>query len=145
VSKDRAGRYFVSLLCDDAVAAKPVAAGKVGIDLGLTHFAILSSGEKIKTPKHFRTNEQKLATLSRRLAKKQKGSNGRAKARWYGRELIGIDRWYPSSKRCSKPSCGFVAKAMPLAVREWTCPQCGTRHDRDINAEIRGGAAVPLD
>ena len=201
VSRDAAGRYFVSLLCDDTVAPKPEAAGKVGIDLGLTHFAILSTGEKIAAPNTFRKNEAKLAKLQRRLAKKQKGSKNRAKARlkvsrlharitdarrdflhklstrlisenqviavetlavsnmqknrclaksisdaswsefvrqleykaqWYGRTLVGIDRWYPSSKRCS--DCGHTAPKMPLSVREWTCPECGSIHDRDVNA-----------
>lgn len=80
-SKDAAGRYHVSMLCDDAVAAKPKAQSKVGIDLGLTHFAILSTGEKIAAPNAFRKNEAKLAKLSRRLAKKQKGSANRNKAR----------------------------------------------------------------
>lgn len=54
------------------------------------------------------------------------------KAAWYGRTIIGIDRWYPSSKRCS--SCGFVLKELPLKTRSWSCPECGVHHDRDINA-----------
>lgn len=212
VSKDTAGRYFVSLLCDDAVAAKPKAAGKVGIDLGLTHFAILSTGEKVASPKTFRKNEAKLAKLQRRLAKKTKGSNNRRKAKlkvaklhakvadsrrdflhklstrlinenqviaieslsvsnmqknrclsksigdagwsefvrqleykaqWYGRELVGIDKWYPSSKRCS--DCGYTAAKMPLNVRQWTCLECGSNHDRDVNAArnvLAAGLAV---
>ena len=212
VSKDAAGRYFVSMLCDDAVEPKAEAAGKVGIDLGLTHFAILSTGEKVAAPNTFRKHETKLAKLQRRLAKKQKGSANRKKARlkvaklhakiadsrkdflhklstrlinenqviaietlavsnmqknhslaksiadaswsefvrqleykalWYGRELVGIDRWYPSSKRCS--DCGHTVAKMPLNVREWTCPECGTIHDRDINAArnvLAAGLAV---
>ena len=201
VSKDTAGRYFVSMLCDDVVAALPEETGRIGIDLGLTHFAILSTGEKIAAPNVFRKNEKKLAKLQRRLAKKQKGSKNRAKAKlkvarihakiadtrrdfthklstrlirenqtiatetlavknmlkngnlaksisdagwsdfvrqleykakWYGRTLVGIDKWYPSSKRCS--ACGFVVSKMPLSVREWTCPECGVVHDRDLNA-----------
>ena len=212
VSRDAAGRYFVSLLCDDAVQPKPQAEGRVGIDLGLTHFAILSTGEKIAAPKTFRKNEARLARLQWRLAKKQKGSRNRAKARlkvarlhariadtrrdflhklstrlinenqviaietlavsnmqrngclaksigdaswseftrqleykahWYGRTLIGIDRWYPSSKRCS--GCGHVVSKLPLRVREWTCPGCGTIHDRDVNAArnvLAAGLAV---
>ena len=212
VSKDAAGRYFVSLLCDDMAQPKPEAAGKVGIDLGLTHFAILSTGEKIAAPNTFRKNEEKLAKLQRRLAKKTKGSANRKKARlkvaklhakiadsrkdflhklstrlvnenqviaietlavsnmqknrhlaksisdagwaefvrqlkykslWYGRELVGIDRWYPSSKRCS--DCGHTVAKMPLNVREWACPECGTVHDRDINAArnvLAAGLAV---
>jgi putative transposase len=201
ISKDPAGRYFVSMLCDDSVGAKAPATGKIGVDLGLTHFAVLSTGEKIVSPKAFRKNEARLAVLQRRLAKKRKGSCNRAKARlkvallharitdarrdflhklstrlidenqviavetlgvsnmqknrrlsksisdagwsefarqleykahWYGRTLIGIDRWYPSSKRCS--DCGHTVTKMPLSVREWVCPECGITHDRDVNA-----------
>ena len=222
VSLDAAGRYFVSLLCDDAVAERPAVNGKVGIDLGLTHFAILSTGEKVAAPNTFRKNETKLAKLQRRLAKKTKGSNKRKKAKlrvanlhakiadsrrdflhklstrlinenqviaveslsvsnmqknrclsksiadagwseflrqlkykanWYGRELVGIDRWFPSSKRCS--DCGYTAPKMPLNVRQWTCPECGSIHDRDVNAarnvlaaglaaSVRGEAVSPV-
>lgn len=53
------------------------------------------------------------------------------KADWYGRRVIAIDRWYPSSKTCSV--CGAVVARLPLSVREWTC-RCGARHDRDVNA-----------
>ena len=212
VSRDTAGRHHVSMLCDDVVTARPVAAGKIGIDLGLTHFAILSNGEKIDAPNVFRKNEAKLAKLSRRLAKKQKGSANRKKAklkvarmharttdsrrdflhklstrlinenqviaieslsvknmqknrslsksisdagwseftrqleykaRWYGRAVIGIDRWYPSSKRCS--DFGHTVAKMALKVRAWTCPECGSIHDRDINAArnvLAAGLAV---
>ncbi|GHO65129.1 transposase [Ktedonobacter sp. SOSP1-52] len=54
------------------------------------------------------------------------------KADWYGRTLVKIDRWYPSSKRCFE--CGHLLDALTLDVREWTCPECGAHHDRDINA-----------
>jgi putative transposase len=54
------------------------------------------------------------------------------KAEWYGRTLVKIDRWYPSSKRCH--ACGHVLDSLSLDVRQWTCPACGVRHDRDINA-----------
>jgi putative transposase len=54
------------------------------------------------------------------------------KCNWYGRELTIINQWYPSSKTCS--SCGSIQSKMPLSVREWTCPDCGSVHDRDINA-----------
>ncbi|MFM0308891.1 RNA-guided endonuclease TnpB family protein [Paraburkholderia sp. RL17-383-BIF-A] len=212
VSRDQSGRYHVSMLCDDAVTAKPEVSGKVGIDFGLTHFAILSTGEKIAAPNTFRKNEAKLAKLQRSLAKKQTGSANRMKAKlkvarihartadsrrdflhklssrlinenqviaveslavsnmkknrclaksisdaswseftrqleykaqWYGRTLIGIDRWYPSSKRCS--DCGHVVLKMPLNVRAWTCPECSSIHDRDINAArnvLAAGLAV---
>ncbi len=54
------------------------------------------------------------------------------KAAWYGRQLVVVDRWFPSSKRCS--ACGTIAAAMPLEVREWVCAACGATHDRDVNA-----------
>jgi putative transposase len=54
------------------------------------------------------------------------------KCEWYGRELIKIDRWFPSSKRCG--NCGHIVDKLPLNIREWKCPKCGTNHDRDINA-----------
>ncbi|WP_028462478.1 RNA-guided endonuclease InsQ/TnpB family protein [Nitrosomonas cryotolerans] len=104
ISKDLTGRYRVSMLCDDSVALKPKVSGKVGIGLGLTHFAILSTGE-----------------------------------------IVGIERWYPSSKRCL--GCGHTVNKMPLNAREWTCPECGSIHDRDINAArnvLAAGLAVPV-
>lgn len=56
------------------------------------------------------------------------------KADWYGREVIQIDKWYPSSQICS--NCGNKDDKKELHVREWTCPKCGTQHERDINAAI---------
>ena len=54
------------------------------------------------------------------------------KCAWYGRRLIKVDRWFPSSKRCS--ACGHIREKMPLNVRRWVCEECGTEHDRDVNA-----------
>ncbi|MFE2046831.1 RNA-guided endonuclease InsQ/TnpB family protein, partial [Streptomyces sp. NPDC059477] len=54
------------------------------------------------------------------------------KAQWYGREVIAVDRWFPSSKLCS--ACGSLRDRLPLHVRTWTCGGCGTTHDRDVNA-----------
>ena len=212
VSNDPAGRYFVSMLCDDAVSSLPTHESKVGLDLGLNSFVVLSTGEKVSAPNIFRKNEKKLAKLQRRLAKKKKGSKNRTKARlkvarlaakisdtrkdflhklsirlirenqtiavetlavknmvrnrhlsksisdagwsefvrqltykanWYGRNLVGIDKWYPSSKRCSE--CGFVLTKIPLSVRKWVCPGCRANHDRDVNAArniLAAGLAV---
>lgn len=64
------------------------------------------------------------------------------KAAWYGRELIAIDRFYPSSKTCS--SCGVIRDSVPLNVRSWVC-SCGVQHDRDVNAArniLAAGLAV---
>ena len=54
------------------------------------------------------------------------------KAEWYGRTLVAIDKWYPSSKRCS--AYGHVLGSLSFATRQWTCPACGVPHDRDVNA-----------
>ena len=65
------------------------------------------------------------------------------KAARYGRHLIVADRWYPSSKTCS--ACGHLLATLNLDTRHWTCPSCGTRHDRDINAAkniLAAGLAV---
>ncbi|MFD7260548.1 RNA-guided endonuclease InsQ/TnpB family protein [Streptomyces sp. NPDC059874] len=203
VSRDCAGRWFVSLLCEDHLSPMPTATAAVGIDAGLSALVTLSTGEKIPNPKHEREDRDRLARAQRALARKEKGSNNRSKARvrvariharitdrrrdhlhklttrlvrenqtlviedltvrnmlknhklaraitdaawrdlrrmleyktsWYGRELITIDRWFPSSKLCS--TCGAIADSMPLNVREWTCENCGTTHDRDANAAV---------
>jgi putative transposase len=211
-SRDAAGRWFVSLLCECAVDPLPAAGAAVGIDAGITSLVALSTGEKIANPRHERRDRQRLAKAQRELTRKQKGSANREKARlkvarvhaqitdrrrdflhklstrlvhenqavviedlsvrsmvknhslaraisdaawselrgmleykcdWYGRDLIVIDRWYPSSKTCS--ACGHLAASLPLAVREWDCQQCGIRHDRDINAArniLAAGLAV---
>jgi putative transposase len=54
------------------------------------------------------------------------------KCDWYGKTLVRIDRWYPSSKTCS--SCGYKMSELPLNIREWNCPKCNTFHNRDVNA-----------
>lgn len=54
------------------------------------------------------------------------------KAERAGREVVAINRFYPSSKTCS--TCGHLLATLSLSTRHWTCPGCGTRHDRDINA-----------
>ena len=56
------------------------------------------------------------------------------KADWYGRKIIKVDKWFPSSQICSE--CGHKDGKKSLDIREWTCPICHTHHDRDINASI---------
>ena len=51
-----------------------------------------------------------------------------------GKRVVFVDRFYPSSKRCSH--CGYIHKSLTLADRDWTCPECGEHHERDINASI---------
>jgi len=208
VSRDAAGRWFVSVLVEETIEPYPAAGPVVGIDAGLTSLLTLSTGEKVANPRYERRDRERLAKAQRALARKQKGSANREKARvkvarahariadrrrdflhklstrlvrenqavvtedlsvrnmvrshslaraisdaawsdlrnmleykceWYGRELVVIDRWFPSSKTCS--ACGHLAAKMPLGVREWTCASCGTRHDRDVNAAINIRAA----
>ena len=212
VSKDAANRYYISILVDEPTTPLPKIGTQLGLDMGLTHTVVLSSGEKIGNPKFFRKDEKKLAKAQRQLAKKQKGSKNRDKARikvarihariadrrqdfthklttrlihenqviaaeslqvknmirnhklaksiadvswselirqleykatWHGRTVVKIDKFYPSSKRCY--DCGHIMPKMPLNIREWTCPECGKTHDRDINAAqniLAAGLAV---
>ncbi|WP_371101153.1 RNA-guided endonuclease InsQ/TnpB family protein, partial [Streptomyces sp. PU_AKi4] len=66
------------------------------------------------------------------------------KAQWYGREVIAVDRWFPSSRLCS--ACGTLGDKMPLNVRDWMC-DCGRTHDRDVNAAkniLAAGLAVSV-
>ena len=169
VSQDAAGRWFVSMLCDDQPTMPEAVHAAVGIDAGITSLVTLSTGEKITNPRHERKDRERLAKAQRELSRKAKGSNNRAKARIkvarthariadrrrdflhklttrLVREnqtiVIAVDQWFPSSKTCS--ACGAPADAMPLSVREWTC-RCGAVHDRDINAArniLAAGLAV---
>src|SRR6266446_5370483 len=70
VTKDRAGRYFVSILLEEQIKPLPTASAQVGLDLGLKAMVILSTGEQVGNPQFFRKAEKKLAKAQRRLAKK---------------------------------------------------------------------------
>ena len=54
------------------------------------------------------------------------------KALWNDKQIVKVDRFFPSSKQCN--NCGFINQNLDLSIREWTCPSCGEKHDRDINA-----------
>jgi putative transposase len=154
VSRDPAGRWHVSLLCECPVEALPPLETAVGIDAGITSLLTLSTGEKIANPRHERRDRLRLAKAQRKLSRKAKGSANRAisdaswsecrrmleyKADWYGRTVVAVDRFYPSSKTCS--ACGHIAASMPLSGRDWACPACGAIHDRDANAAVNIRAA----
>ncbi|MFE0673064.1 RNA-guided endonuclease InsQ/TnpB family protein [Streptomyces sp. NPDC058867] len=85
VIKDAAGRFFASFVIDTDPATDqarmPQTENTIGIDLGLTHFAVLSTGEKIDSPRFLRRAEKKLKKAQKELSRKQKGSKNRAKAR----------------------------------------------------------------
>jgi putative transposase len=129
----------------------------VGIDLGIKDFAILSEGIKIANPEIKKYN-RKLERLHKNLSRKQKGSKNwykakiklarsiasaswfkfytflNYKAEWLGKKILKIGRFVPSSKLCSV--CGYKNKKLTLKDRTWMCPECGTEHDRDINAAV---------
>jgi putative transposase len=200
VIKDAAGRYWASFVVEADPEILPETTADVGIDLGLTHFAILNDGRKIASPKFLRRAEKKLKKAQQRHARKAKGSANRAKSRvkvakvhahvanarkdfhhklsttlsrenqalyvetlnvkglakgmhakcvndagWaqflamleykasrHGRTLIRVDRGFPSSQLCA--DCGHRDGPKPLNIREWTCTNCQTHHDRDICA-----------
>jgi putative transposase len=79
-SQDAAGRWYVSLLCEDHIESTPVA-GRIGVDAGVEHLLTLSTGEKIANPRYERADRARLARAQRDLARKQNGSANRAKAR----------------------------------------------------------------
>lgn len=201
ITKDCAGRYFVTLVLDEPKVVWPKTGKAVGVDLGINRLATLSTGERIPNPRYLNKYQKRLARAQRVLARRKKGSNrwkrqrlrvarihakiadsradalhkattnlvrrfdvicledlnvrgmvrnhclARAlsdaslgdfrrmveyKADWYGKEVKYIDRFFPSSKRCS--ACGYILDSLPLSVRRWTCPECGAEHDRDENA-----------
>ena len=213
VSRHASGKYYISLLCKEEISELPKTNSAIGIDLGITDFAILSDGQKIDNHKFTSKMEKKLKREQRKLSRrallaKQKGINlfeaknyqkqkrkvarlhekvmnqrtdflnklsteiiknhdiiciedlnvkgmlrnhklARSisdvswssfvaklqyKADWYGREIIKVDTWFPSSQICSE--CGHKDGKKSLDIREWTCPICHTHHDRDINASI---------
>lgn len=215
VSLDTAGRWHISILCDDpTIKPLPASNQAVGMDIGITSLVTISTGEKIANPRWDQSELSRKRILSRRLAKKVKGSKNSLKARlklarlharigdrrkdhlhklstrlirenqaivvedlnvrgmvqnrklarvisdagwstlvgfleykakWYGRELIKVDRFFPSSKTCS--ACGWVVDKLPLNVRRWSCPSCKEEHDRDENAArniLAAGLAVSV-
>ncbi|GGK68429.1 transposase [Planomonospora parontospora subsp. parontospora] len=80
VIKDAAGRYFASFVVEVGDEPLPQTASEVGIDLGLTHFAVLSNGRKIDNPRFLRRAERRLKKAQQALSRKAKGSNNRKKA-----------------------------------------------------------------
>ena len=111
----------------------------VGVDAGIRHLAVLTTGVVITNPRSLERQLRKLRRLNRQLARAIADA-GTAEPRrqlayktgWYGSRLIVADRFYPSSKTCS--ACGWVKAKLTLAERTFTCETCGLRIDRDLNA-----------
>jgi putative transposase len=213
VCREPDGRWYVTFTIDTASPEPLQEAGRaIGVDLGVTDFAVTSDGERIANPRCLERKARNLARYQRRMARCREGSANRAKAAgkvarahrkvrnarrdflhrastrlvcssdtiviedlhvvgmvrnrhlaravsdcgWgefrrqleykcqrYGRRLVVIDRWYPSSKTCS--ACGYLLAELSLSARRWTCPSCRARHDRDLNAAkniLAAGLAV---
>ncbi|MER7848667.1 RNA-guided endonuclease TnpB family protein [Kitasatospora sp. NPDC096077] len=206
VTRDAADRYWASFVVDtEPQIIEDLDFGgdldsETGIDLGLTHFAVLSDGKKIDAPKFLRQAERRFKRMQKALSRCAEGSNNRAKVRrkvarqharvadrrrdWHHRESTRlvrdnqalyvedlavkglartslaksvhdagwsqflamleyktirhgryfgrIGRFEPTSQVCS--ACGIKDGPKPLSVREWACGDCGTVHDRDVNA-----------
>ena len=203
ITKLPSGKFYLNVLVDRKIEPLPETDKVVAIDVGLTHFCTLSTGEKIENPKYLLRTEKRLKKLQRELSRKEKGSNRyrklqrkiaklhekvvnqrndflhklskkiigdnqavivedintkgllknsnlskhiadaswrrfisylEYKARLYGRKLIKVNPFYPSSKLCSV--CGYKNESLKLSDRKWKCPKCGTGHDRDYNATL---------
>ncbi|MBV9205818.1 MAG: transposase [Actinobacteria bacterium] len=109
VIRDAAGRYFASFVVETAGEPLPSAGTETGIDLGLTHFAVLSDGRKITSPKFLRRAERKLRTAQKALARKAKGSSNRDKAR---RRVARVHAKVADSRR------DWLHKASTAIIRE---------------------------
>jgi putative transposase len=171
VSRDSAGRWFVSLLCEDPTQREPSrkARGdganrrKARRKIAKIHARIADRRRDVLhklTTRLVRENQTlvienltvrtmvKNRSLARAIsdaAWSQFRSMLEYKAGWYGRDVIAVDRFFPSSKLCSR--CGTLQPEMPLNVRIWTCDSCGTAHDRDVNAAnnlLAAGLAVSV-
>lgn len=207
ISKSPSGKYYVSILVKQEDLIQSPAKNLIGIDLGLTDFAVTTNDEgvskKYKAPQFLRKSEKELKKAHKALSRKKIGSNNRNKARialakkhekianqrkdflhklshkitsenqvivietlrsenlrknrklsksisdiswfefsrqleyksnWLGRTLKKADQWFPSSQICSE--CDSNGGKKSLNIREWVCLECGTQHDRDINASM---------
>lgn len=203
ITKTPTGKFYLNVLVGREVRSLQKTNRVVAIDVGLTHFCTLSTGQKIENPRHLIRTEQRIKKLQKQLSRKNKGSrrfrilvrriaklhekvrNRRNdflhklskqiigdnqavivedlnvkglvrntklskhiadaswrgfiqfleyKAKLYERVLIKVDTFYPSSKLCYR--CGFKNEELKLSDREWKCPRCGVKHDRDYNATL---------
>lgn len=109
ISQVPSGKYYVSLLVECDIATLPVLNTKVGMDVGLKTFAVLSNGTVIENPKHLRKSEKRLAKLQKDLSRKQKGSHNRHKARLRMARL---------HEKIAYQRCDFLQKVSSKIIRE---------------------------
>ena len=142
ISQEPSGKYYASLLyeyevCENQAEKRKEAEQEVlGIDYAMSGMAVFSDGTRCEYPGYFRKAMVRLAREQRKLSRCQKESRNYEKQRKKvarGKKLIKVDRFYPSSKTCSK--CGKVKKELSLSERTYEC-ECGNRMDRDVNAAI---------
>jgi putative transposase len=150
VSREPDGRWYVTFTAEAAAPVPLKQAGHaIGVDLGVTDFAATSlvrTADTIVIEDLNVCGMVRNRSLARAISDCGWGEFRRQleyKCERYGRRLVVIDRWYPSSKTCS--ACGHRLADLSLSTRHWRCPSCGTRHDRDINAAkniLAAGLAV---
>ena len=139
VSQVSSGKYYVSILVETEHKELVHTNDSIGIDLGIKDLCITSNGKIYENLKILRKYERQLVK-NHHLAKAISDVSWyeltrqlEYKAKWNGRKYIKIDTFYASSQLCSV--CGYQnPDTKDLSVREWICPECGTKHDRDINA-----------
>ena len=207
ISKSWTGKYYISILVEDGkeFPVKQVFSESttIGVDVGITDFAVISTGEKVENPKYLKNSLKRLKVLQKRVSRKQNGSKNREKAKqklavlhekitnqindfqhklsfklvsenqaiavenlnfkgmiknhhlvqdifdsmwssfvtkleykseWLGKTILMIGKFEPSSKICH--ICGYHNSELTLKDQEWKCPDCKTKHDRDINSAI---------
>ncbi len=106
-----------------------------GIDLGIKDLCITSDGKKYENPKTIKkmVKNHHLAKSISDVSWYELTRQLEYKTKWNGREYVKIDTFYASSQICSV--CRYQnTETRDLSIREWLCPVCGTKHDRDINA-----------
>ncbi|MDD1608648.1 MAG: zinc ribbon domain-containing protein, partial [Methylococcaceae bacterium] len=135
-SQDARGRWYFNIVVQIETVARQADGGQIGIDLGLKTTATCSNGECLARQDCYRNLELKLGKAQRALDKKRVKTI-HAKIKDTRKDVIHKFTHKNTTQTCS--CCGLISQSSPkgrtgLRIREWTCAECGTTHDRDINA-----------